>query len=103
MVAALGVNVRLLYTFVFGFGAAPRGLAGLMSGPIHVVQPGMGELILIEVCSYSNRRHRLDPRCACGRPDRAAWPIRSAARFVRPMLATVLSTTAASNTSVLAA
>src|SRR6266849_986689 len=49
MVAALGVNVRLLYTFVFGFGAALAGLAGLMSGPIHVVQPGMGELILIEV------------------------------------------------------
>src|SRR5260370_9797163 len=49
MVAALGVNVRLLYTLVFGFGAALAGLAGLMSGPIHVVQPGMGELILIEV------------------------------------------------------
>src|SRR5258708_7223988 len=49
MVAALGVNIRLLYTLVFGFGAALAGLAGLLSGPIHVVQPGMGELILIEV------------------------------------------------------
>src|SRR5258706_12380668 len=44
MVAALGINIRLLYTLVFGFGAALAGLAGLMSGPIHVVQPGMGEL-----------------------------------------------------------
>jgi branched-chain amino acid transport system permease protein len=34
---------------VFGFGAALAGLAGLMAGPIYVVQPGMGELILIEV------------------------------------------------------
>jgi len=49
MVAALGVNIRLLYTVVFGFGAALAGLAGLMAGPIYGVQPGMGELILIQV------------------------------------------------------
>src|ERR671934_146251 len=49
MVAALGVNIRLLYTIVFGFGAALAGLAGLMAGPIYAVQPGMGELILIQV------------------------------------------------------
>jgi len=49
MVAALGVNIRLLYTLVFGFGAALAGLAGLMAGPIYNVQPGMGELILIQV------------------------------------------------------
>jgi branched-chain amino acid transport system permease protein len=49
MVAALGVNIRLLYTIVFGFGAALAGLAGLLAGPIYAVQPGMGELILIQV------------------------------------------------------
>ena len=49
MVAALGVNIRLLYTLVFGFGAVLAGLAGLMAGPIYSVQPGMGELILIQV------------------------------------------------------
>jgi branched-chain amino acid transport system permease protein len=49
MVAALGVNIRLLYTLVFGFGAALAGLAGVMAGPIYNVQPGMGELILIQV------------------------------------------------------
>ena len=49
MVAALGVNIRVLYTVVFGFGAALAGLAGLMAGPIYAVQPGMGELILIQV------------------------------------------------------
>src|SRR5262245_56234296 len=49
MVSALGINIRLLYTVVFGFGAALAGLAGLMAGPIYNVQPGMGELILIQV------------------------------------------------------
>jgi branched-chain amino acid transport system permease protein len=49
MVAALGINIRLLYTIVFGFGAALAGLAGLLAGPIYSVQPGMGELILIQV------------------------------------------------------
>src|SRR3989442_15325507 len=49
MVAALGVNIRLLYTVVFGFGAALAGLAGLMAGPIYPVHPRLGELILIQV------------------------------------------------------
>ncbi|HEY5638055.1 MAG TPA: branched-chain amino acid ABC transporter permease [Burkholderiales bacterium] len=49
MVAALGINIRLLYTLVFGFGAALAGLAGLLAGPIYAVQPGMGELVLIQV------------------------------------------------------
>jgi len=49
MVAALGVDIRRLFMIVFGFGAALAGLAGLMAGPIYAVQPGMGELILIQV------------------------------------------------------
>ena len=47
MVGALGVNIKLLYTLVFGFGAALAGLAGLMQAPIRIVQIGMGEDILI--------------------------------------------------------
>jgi branched-chain amino acid transport system permease protein len=47
MVGALGVNIKLLYTFVFGLGAALAGLAGLMQAPILTVQIGMGENILI--------------------------------------------------------
>ena len=47
MVAALGVNVRLLYTFVFALGAALAALSGLMAGPIFTVESGMGESILI--------------------------------------------------------
>jgi branched-chain amino acid transport system permease protein len=49
MVAALGINIRLLYTVVFGFGAALAALGGLMAGPIYTVLPGMGEEILIQV------------------------------------------------------
>ena len=47
MVSALGINIKLLYTFVFGLGAALAGLAGLMQAPILTVQIGMGENILI--------------------------------------------------------
>jgi branched-chain amino acid transport system permease protein len=47
MVGALGVNIKLLYTLVFGIGAALAGFAGLMQAPILTVQPGMGENILI--------------------------------------------------------
>ena len=47
MVAALGVNIKLVNALVFGVGAALAGLAGLMAGPILSVQPGMGEPILI--------------------------------------------------------
>ncbi|MFC0386493.1 branched-chain amino acid ABC transporter permease [Muricoccus vinaceus] len=47
MVRALGVDIRLLYTLVFGLGALLAGLAGLMAGPILSVQVGMGEQILI--------------------------------------------------------
>ncbi|WP_269932896.1 branched-chain amino acid ABC transporter permease [Aminobacter sp. HY435] len=47
MVRALGVDIRLLYTLVFGLGALLAGLAGFMAGPILAVQVGMGEQILI--------------------------------------------------------
>jgi len=47
MVRALGVDIRLLYTVVFGLGALLAGLAGAMAGPIIAVQVGMGEQILI--------------------------------------------------------
>jgi branched-chain amino acid transport system permease protein len=47
MVGALGINIKLLYTLVFGIGAALAGLAGLMQAPILTVSIGMGENILI--------------------------------------------------------
>jgi branched-chain amino acid transport system permease protein len=47
MAAHLGVNIKVLYTLVFGIGAALAALAGVMAGPILSVRPGMGEQILI--------------------------------------------------------
>src|SRR5215468_4952184 len=47
MVGAMGINIKLLYTFVFGAGAALAGLAGLMQAPILTASIGMGENILI--------------------------------------------------------
>jgi branched-chain amino acid transport system permease protein len=95
MVAALGVNVRMLYTVVFGFGAALAGLAGLMAGPIYVVQPGMGELILIEVFvvivigGIGSIRGALAGAVIVGMVDTLGRA------FLKPALATVISPTAA--------
>ncbi len=47
MATAMGVNIRMLFTAVFGFGAALCALAGALLGPLLAVQVGMGESILI--------------------------------------------------------
>jgi len=47
MAGALGINIKRLYTLVFGMGTLLAGLAGVMAGPILAVEVGMGESILI--------------------------------------------------------
>lgn len=47
MIAALGVDIRTLYTMVFALGAALAGLAGALVGALQSVQVGMGEPVLI--------------------------------------------------------
>lgn len=47
MIAALGIDIQLLYTIVFALGAALAGFAGAMVGAIQSVQVGMGEPVLI--------------------------------------------------------
>ena len=95
MVGALGVNIRLLYTIVFGFGAALAGLAGLMAGPIYAVQPGMGEQILIQVFvvivigGIGSVRGALVGAIVVGMVDTLGRA------FLKPTLAVVLSATAA--------
>jgi branched-chain amino acid transport system permease protein len=95
MVAALGVNIRLLYTVVFGFGAALAGLAGLMAGPIYNVQPGMGELILIQVFvvivigGIGSIRGALVGAVIVGIVDTLGRA------FLKPLLATIISAPAA--------
>ncbi|HWI39003.1 MAG TPA: branched-chain amino acid ABC transporter permease [Burkholderiales bacterium] len=95
MVAALGVNIRLLYTVVFGFGAALAGLAGLMAGPIYAVQPGMGEIVLIQafvvivIGGIGSIRGALVGAVIVGLVDTMGRA------FLKPMLATLISPTAA--------
>lgn len=47
MVAALGIDVKLLFGLVFAIGAALAGLAGAIAAPVNSVYPGMGESVLI--------------------------------------------------------
>ena len=47
MVGALGVDIKWLFTLVFGLGAMLAGLAGMMMAPILSATSGMGEQILI--------------------------------------------------------
>jgi branched-chain amino acid transport system permease protein len=47
MLSGLGIDVRLLYTFVFGLSAAMAGFAGMMTGPLIAVQVNMGDAMLI--------------------------------------------------------
>jgi len=47
MALAMGVNIKLLFTVVFGVGGALCAVAGAMLAPLFAVQVGMGENILI--------------------------------------------------------
>lgn len=47
IVSALGINIRLLNSFLFALGGALAGFAGMVSAPLLSVQPGMGEPVLI--------------------------------------------------------
>jgi branched-chain amino acid transport system permease protein len=95
MVGALGVNIRLLYTVVFGFGAALAALGGLMAGPIYTVLPGMGEEILIQVFvvivigGIGSIRGALAGAVVVGMVDTLGRA------FLRPMLSTALGPSAA--------
>jgi branched-chain amino acid transport system permease protein len=47
MVEAIGVDIRLLFTIVFGLGAALAAFAGALAGPLLAVDTGMGDSVLI--------------------------------------------------------
>jgi branched-chain amino acid transport system permease protein len=95
MVAALGVNIRVLSTLVFGLGAALAGLGGLMAGPIYSVQPGMGEEILIQVFvvivigGIGSTRGAVVGAIVVGMVDTLGRA------FLRPMLSTMITPAAA--------
>jgi branched-chain amino acid transport system permease protein len=47
MVQLLGVNIQMVYRFVFAFGVALAAFAGMISAPVSSVFPGMGGQVLI--------------------------------------------------------
>ncbi len=47
MVQALGININLIYRFVFALGVALAALAGMLAAPVSSVFPGMGNQVLI--------------------------------------------------------
>ena len=95
MVGALGVNVRLLYTLVFGLGAGLAALAGLMAGPIFTVESGMGEHVLIlafvviVIGGIGSIRGAFVAALLVGLVDTMGRA------FLRPLLATVMTVSAA--------
>ena len=98
MVAALGVNVRLLYTFVFALGAALAALSGLMAGPIFTVESGMGEgvlilaFVVIVIGGIGSIRGAFLASLLVGIVDTMGRA------FLRPLLATFMAPAAADNT-----
>jgi branched-chain amino acid transport system permease protein len=107
MVGALGVNIRLLYTIVFGLGAGLAGLSGLMAGPILNVESGMGDnvvilaFVIIVIGGIGSVRGAFVGAVLVGlsdtlgraflRPLLALFLARSAADSIGPALASMLS------------
>ena len=89
MIDALGVNIKLLYTVVFGIGAALAGFAGLMAGPLLTVESGMGNdmlilaLVVITIGGVGSIRGALFASLLIGIIDAMG---RS---FLRPLLSTI--------------
>jgi len=97
MVGALGINIQLLYTLVFGLGASLAALSGLMAGPIFTVESGMGDgvlilaFVVIVIGGIGSIRGAFVASVLVGVVDTLGRA------FLRPLLATVLSPVTADN------
>jgi branched-chain amino acid transport system permease protein len=95
MVAALGVNIRLLYTLIFGLGAGLAALSGAMAGPIFTVESGMGDdflilsFVVIVIGGIGSLQGSFVAALLVGLVDAIGRA------FLRPLLALILSRTAA--------
>jgi branched-chain amino acid transport system permease protein len=97
MVGALGVNINVLYTLVFGLGAMLAGLSGFMAGPIFAVEIGMGEnvvilaFVVIVIGGVGSIRGAFVAALLIGIIDTLGRA------FLRPILATIMTKTSADN------
>ncbi len=90
LLQAFGVNVPLMFTITYGFGAALAAFAGVMAAPIYQVSPAHGRLAHHGgLRGGGHRRHGVDP----GRhPHRArAWGfVEGLTKFLYPPAANVV-------------
>jgi branched-chain amino acid transport system permease protein len=97
MVEALGINIKLLYTMVFGLGAALAALAGVMAAPILAVESGMGNemlilaLVVIVIGGVGSIRGAFIASLLIGIVDTMGRTV------LRPLLAALMSQSAADN------
>jgi branched-chain amino acid transport system permease protein len=97
MVDALGVNIKLLYTLVFGLGSLLAALAGIIAAPILAVQSGMGDdmlilaLVVIVIGGIGSIRGAFIASALVGIVDTVGRA------GLRPLLALVMSRSAADN------
>ncbi|MCF8103915.1 MAG: branched-chain amino acid ABC transporter permease [Desulfohalobiaceae bacterium] len=48
MVGALGINVNIIYSLIFGFGSFLAGIGGVLASPVRAAYPGMGVEVVVQ-------------------------------------------------------
>ena len=97
MVGALGVDIALLFTLLFGLGAMLAALSGLLAGPVFSVTAGMGDgvlilaIVVIVIGGIGSIRGAFIAALLIGVVDTMGRV------FLRPLLATVMTKVAADN------
>ena len=97
MVGALGIDIALLFTLLFGLGAMLAALSGLLAGPVFSVTAGMGDgvlilaIVVIVIGGIGSIRGAFIAALLIGVVDTMGRV------FLRPMLATVMTKVAADN------
>ncbi len=97
MIGALGVDIALLFTLLFGLGAMLAGLSGLLAGPVFSVTSGMGDgvlilaVVVIVIGGIGSIRGAFIAALMIGVVDTMGRV------FLRPLLALVMSRVAADN------
>jgi branched-chain amino acid transport system permease protein len=97
MVGALGIDIALLFTLLFGLGAMLAALSGLLAGPVFSVTAGMGDgvlilaIVVIVIGGIGSIRGAFISAILIGVVDTMGRV------FLRPMLASVMAKSAADN------
>ena len=97
MVGALGIDIALLFTLLFGLGAMLAALSGLLAGPVFSVTAGMGDgvlilaIVVIVIGGIGSIRGAFIAAILIGVVDTMGRV------FLRPVLASVMAKSAADN------